>query len=237
MLAGRTRSTELRAWASKELRGYKHGDDVPRYRNVPGQICIDGQSGSILYKQQEITPYHLPEFARDLFTGPVELRHGIAEIERVSTSDRDSVQISPPEAADVIVHMNAANPDEFQAIYNLYWRVSCTAFHGVVEQVRTTLAEMISDMIAATPDDQEDPAKDVADQAVRVNVHGENNTITVHSTQTAAGNDATVNPAPASHERDSWWKRLRKRGWMVAISTVVAAVVGIFTWLDWMPWK
>ncbi|MBF9134762.1 hypothetical protein I0C86_38415 [Plantactinospora sp. S1510] len=50
---------------------------------------------------------------------------------------------------------------------------------------------------------------------------------------------AAVDPSA----RQGRWARLRRRGWMVALTTILggiagvaAAVLGLFTWLDWTPW-
>lgn len=59
--------------------------------------------------------------------------------------------------------------------------------------------------------------------------------------QTTHGDHATVTgqhasgPQPADER--SWWARLRKRGVIVAFSTVFAAAVAVFTWTEWTPWK
>ena len=44
--------------------------------------------------------------------------------------------------------------------------------------------------------------------------------------------------------KESWWAKLRKRGMVVAfttiiggIGTVVGTVVAVFTWLGWTPWS
>jgi uncharacterized protein involved in exopolysaccharide biosynthesis len=49
--------------------------------------------------------------------------------------------------------------------------------------------------------------------------------------------------APDSSSGQSWWARLRKRGWVVAITTILggiagvaAAILALLTWLDWTPW-
>lgn len=52
-----------------------------------------------------------------------------------------------------------------------------------------------------------------------------------------AGRD-TANPgAAAQPAKEGWWARLRKRGIVVAFTTIVGAVVAVFTWLGWAPWS
>jgi hypothetical protein len=65
--------------------------------------------------------------------------------------------------------------------------------------------------------------------------------------QSANGNQNTLTgrdgAAADSSVVQGWWARLRKRGWIVALSTVLACVAGVgslafaaFTWLGWTPW-
>lgn len=55
-----------------------------------------------------------------------------------------------------------------------------------------------------------------------------------HSTIT--GRDA-VSAADEQPDGKNWWVRLRKRGVAVAVSTIIAGIVGIFQWIGWMPWQ
>ncbi|MFI7208456.1 AbiTii domain-containing protein [Micromonospora aurantiaca (nom. illeg.)] len=54
------------------------------------------------------------------------------------------------------------------------------------------------------------------------------------------GRDVAV--ADPSAEQ-SWWARLRKRGWVVTVTTILGGIAGVagavlalFTWLGWTPW-
>jgi hypothetical protein len=69
----------------------------------------------------------------------------------------------------------------------------------------------------------------------------------VVGSQTASGGHNTLTgrdgPAADSPPGRGWWARLRKRGWVVAITTslggiagVAAAVLALFAWLGWTPW-
>lgn len=51
-----------------------------------------------------------------------------------------------------------------------------------------------------------------------------------------AGRDAPNGDRAEPPEKDGWWARLRKRGALVAIFTVIAGVVAVFTWIGWIPW-
>jgi hypothetical protein len=59
-----------------------------------------------------------------------------------------------------------------------------------------------------------------------------------------AGREATKAGAAEPLAKEGWWARLRKRGMVVAfttiiggIGTVVGTVVAVFTWLGWTPWS
>ncbi|MFI5896599.1 hypothetical protein ACIA5D_41520 [Actinoplanes sp. NPDC051513] len=54
------------------------------------------------------------------------------------------------------------------------------------------------------------------------------------------GRDGAAADSPAGQ---GWWARLRKRGWVVAITTILggiagvaAAILALFVWLGWTPW-
>ena len=57
-----------------------------------------------------------------------------------------------------------------------------------------------------------------------------------------AGWDATVAHAEDQPSKEGWWARLRKRGMIVAIATIVGAIaaivgaaVAICAWVGWTP--
>jgi hypothetical protein len=52
-----------------------------------------------------------------------------------------------------------------------------------------------------------------------------------------AGRDATDHDAEEQAAKEGWWTRLRKRGVLVAIFTIVAGVIAVFTWIGWTPWS
>jgi hypothetical protein len=68
---------------------------------------------------------------------------------------------------------------------------------------------------------------------------GENSSVV--GTQSAHGDDATLagrnnSSAPSKEEPAGFWAGLRKRGVFVALATVVAGAVAVFTWVGWTPW-
>jgi hypothetical protein len=84
------------------------------------------------------------------------------------------------------------------------------------------------------------PTKQAADAAVHFVITGNRNAVTVVGSQTASGGDAKIEvsngSAPAPNP-ERWWTRWRKRGLVIGLSTFIAAVAGVFQWLEWTPWK
>lgn len=227
ILGGKAGSTSLRDWATKELKGYGPDDDLPEYRTVGAPICIDAVAGYNQIKGQQISTFDLPDFAQEAITQSVPLLMGIGEIdglvmERERTGDR-VVQLMPPSAAELVKYMNSTRNEPFQQITALYWSVSPAALRGVVDQVRTALAELVSEMRAGTPVGEDVPSAEVADQAVNVAIHGKNARVVV--TAQKAGGDATSTSGPQTDS--DWWTTWRKVGAsLVGAATIAAAVFG-----------
>src|SRR5438132_7505401 len=81
-LGGRAGSIELRDWANHELNGYYGMDELPDYRIVGAPIGLDGVVPGGLIKNQQISPYDLPDFVRNAgISERLELRQGIGELE------------------------------------------------------------------------------------------------------------------------------------------------------------
>jgi len=109
-----------------------------------------------------------------------------------------------------------------------------------------------------TPEDQPVPPKLPAGVAIQFVING-NGTSIHYSPQNAAtgpvaavgapgsrsvqaGGDATAARADDQSPKDGWWARLRKRGIVVAIATIVGAIaaviataVAICAWAGWTP--
>lgn len=237
MLGGRAGSADLRDWARRELNGYTPGGEVelPDYRIVMGQICVDGMTMRHQIKGEPISSMDLPTIAQEQgIDEQVRLYGSIGELEDIARGRKEYVDLALPGAALLVKLMNHERADQPNRVASVYWRVSTIAFRGVVEQLRNTLVELVAELVATTPDEQM-PTSDAADQAVNVVLHGgKRNHVTVVNAQSGTG-PATAGP-PAAPE-DSAWIRWRKRGIFVGLSTIAAAVLAAVTWLDWQPWK
>ena len=119
------------------------------------------------------------------------------------------------------------------------WSVMPETFRGVAEQVRTTIAEFVGELFATSPA-SDAPTREAADQAVSYAVGGigERAHVVKLTGQATTGGTSSLEtalaPAPAI-ESESWWTRWRKRGLIIGGATVVAAVAGVATWLEWNP--
>ncbi|WP_157995700.1 AbiTii domain-containing protein [Thermomonospora amylolytica] len=237
-----TDSTALRDWARRELRGYESETDLPAYRKVNAPICLDAIVGLNHVRGQQISPRALPEAAQEAgISERVPLLTSISEIASLANADGSpSVSISLPGASTLVALMNHEMEDEFQQILSLYWRVNRNTLKGLVDQVRSALVELVTEVINELPPGERTPAKTATDQALNVAVYGgKRNTVTLINAQ--AGGDTSVEaqslPSSPSQETETWWHRWRKRGIVVGASTFVAAVVAIFTWVEWKPWQ
>jgi hypothetical protein len=236
-LGGHTGSAELRDWATKELKGYGREDELPRYRRIGAPICIDAVLGYNIVKGQIISPSSLPEMAQEAgLDESVRLTVSVAQLEDMARQDGDSIKLMLP-GGSILMNVMSASMDEFEQITALYWNVSKTSIRGVVDQVRTALAELIAELVATAPDERMTPPKEAADQAVRMIVTGRRNTVNLVNAQASEGGTNTITPAPTAAPPESFFARWRKRGIVVGIATVAAAVFGLLQWMQWMPWQ
>lgn len=227
VLGGEAGSEKLRDWATRELKGY-YGEDVPElpdYRVIAAPLVIDGVAGLGQISHQQISPLTLPDFAREQITEKLELRDGVGALEALAK--KDEIRLSPPLAADLVVYMNANDDRPGQHITALYWMVSPAAVHGVIDQIRTALTQLVAELRANMPSGEQVPSTEAADQAVNVIVTGKRSQVTVTAAQSNGEGDATATTTTAPDE-SGFWTRWRKIGaFIVGSATVVAAVVAI----------
>jgi AbiTii len=232
-LGGRSGSEALREWAIGELKGYVGASELPRYRTVGAPLAISGATMNGIIDGQTIGPMSLPDGIREHVKEEVPLRGPITEIvEAVANARRkgDSVvRFSLPSGSDVATLMNheATRRDPFlgptQRITSLYWEVHTSSLVGVIEAVRTTLVELVSEIRAGMPDDAAIPSKALTDHAVSIAVTGSRNRVQVTAASSSGGGTAQVTspstePEPASH-RMMWW--------VVAVFTVIGALATV----------
>lgn len=115
VLGGHAGSSDLRDWASQELRGYGPGEDLPGYRRVQAAIQLDGIAGFNRITGQSIAPEHLPEEVGERITNEVPVRQGIGEIEALiirGEADKHVVRFGLPGDQLIAQMMNDAFPHQ-----------------------------------------------------------------------------------------------------------------------------
>lgn len=216
LLGGNTGSPELRAWASMELRGYTKDDALPNYRTVNAPLQIDGAIPGGIVRHQTIGAMDIPDFAREEINEVLPLRMGVNEIHNMVNQHRDDriVKLQPPGAPDLVSYMNGTREMNGH-IESLYWSVSTIVLEGVLDQIRTRLAELIAELRSGTPQGQVLPSPAQAANAVNFVINGRGNRVSI--AQAAHGSTVTAVPDEAPRR---FWTRARIVG---------AAIVGLFT--------
>jgi hypothetical protein len=227
-LGGQTESSELRDWATKELRGYGDDDALPEYRVVAAPIQIDGAKLNGTITGQQIAPSSLPDFVQEKIGEEFKFFGGIGELEELVRSSEQSgepAKLQLPMGADIARVMTSELGDRGQVILSVYWAISAVSIRGVIDQVRTSLVQLVAELEATTPDDQPLPSPEATTQAVQVVVTGKRSNVTVATSQARDNGEANVNvDRPSLPESDCWTRARRLGGFFVGVATIAAAV-------------
>jgi hypothetical protein len=237
-LGGQAGSTELRDWATRELRGYGPDDDLPEYRKIPAPLQADMINAAWHARGQSISTLDLPEVVRDKITNLVNLGQGIGEIEQLARSATEGHLKLQPDGAPEIVRLMNARPKWNATIQEIYWSVSPVALDGIVEQVRTTLAIMVAEISANLPEGVDTPPAEVATNAITFAVTGKRNKISFAGAQgdgfAGAQGDGAVG-TPSAQPDEQWLSPWLKIAGSVLLGVVF--IVGlIFTLMQVQGW-
>ena len=209
-LGAQARNDELRDWASKELDGYRDGG-VPSYRTIHVPLMIDGLTSTHAVRGQQISTMDLPDFAQDVITEELPLAQGVGDLQALVRStraaDKTAVKMSPPGAAGLLTLWNHERQNlGGGTIMSLYWDVNAARIEGVLDQIRTTLVRLVSEMRATMPGDSSEPSPEQAASAVNVVLHGgKRSQFTV--TTAVADNAASASvSSPTAHKESGWTK-------------------------------
>ncbi|MEV0485711.1 hypothetical protein AB0I69_34550 [Streptomyces sp. NPDC050508] len=179
-LGGHAHSDPLRAWALRELRGYEGSDvPIPDYRRISAPLVMDGFAGMYQFKEQPVSTFDLPDFARDDMGNELRLGKGVGQIEAlIARSAGQTVQLGDVMAADLAVLMSQ---NSRRQVLQLYWAVHPSALEGVLDQVRTRLVQLVGELRATMSDGQHDPTPAQVAQALQnINIAtGDNSSVTV----------------------------------------------------------
>lgn len=225
-LGGKSGSAELRDWATRELKGYPNLEDLPEYRTIAAPLRVDGISGNYKVTGEELPPIALPDFAQEHISNDLPLNQGVAELENLAR--QPEIRLAPPHAADLALYMNSqGHTGAYGRINSIYWQVSPVAINGVLDQIRTALTQLVAEMTAAMPTDEDVPSAAAADNAVQVVVSGKRHRVTVNAAQAAGErSNSSVDPEPVK-EAGFWTTSKKVGGFLVGLATVVAAVVAV----------
>jgi AbiTii len=314
VLGGQARSEKMRDWARRELNGYLGADTVPDYRHVPAVLmALITNNAGYNGRSTRIDPSVFAPQMRDMLREQqVDLEdaifaQGVGELEALAGQGECQHDIIPSWASFIANTLSRSHMAPNSRVAEVYWTVPNASILGILVRIRTALADLVAELIALTPRDQEVPDKQAADQVVQFVITGDRSVINYSPQQAAgggtnvrvddhaaagqvtvsgahgtaigsqiasganssvvgsqsvngaesrvvggqavqvvgdavtAGRDATISAAEDKPVKESWWARLRKRGAIVAFSTIIgaiAAVAGVvFAILIAVGWK
>lgn len=230
-LGGRAGSTELRDWATRELNGYSgvSDDDLPDYRTVGAPIGLDGAVYGGLVKNQQISPYDLPDFVQDArISEQLQLRQGIGELEELAREARSRnkpMKMLLPEAAGIASYMNSQSDTPYQSIQSIYWAVASTTLFGVVDAVRNRLVSLVAEVRAEAVNANAPTGQEVSN-AVNVAVYGRRANVTVNTAQATRGGSASATTGGGGDQAKPWWRRAKTlAGFVVGVAVIATAII------------
>lgn len=235
-LGGNVGSTKLRDWASRELQGYAGAseDEIPEYRKAPALIVIDGSTINARITGQQISRFDLPEEVREHVDERVTFGNGVGELETMlKQAGKDGGAKlgirGGAELAKMMTYKMAQAGYEFQNVERVYHSVAEPNLAGVVDGIRTTLVTLVAEMRAGMSESAETPSAAVADQAVNVAVHGDQNRIEITSAQASGNGSHQVHAGHGTRtgSRGTLWAAVG------SLAGVAAVIVAVFTWQGW----
>lgn len=231
-LGGQTGSADLREWATRELRGYPVAD-LPDYRKITCALYVDAIVGNFHQRGRQISPRDLPDFTHDDLDETVMLNSGVGEIEGLIEQARlngnAAVKLSVPMAMDLAKFMDSGQPH--QQTLAIYWQVSVAALVGVLDQVRTTLIELVAEMRAGTPGGAGVPSAAVAAQAFNFAVRGIGSRVTITAAQ--ASGQSTSSVKHTTSEPEGFFSKLSHRVWAAGVGVATIGAT-FFAYLEYV---
>lgn len=244
-LGGEAGSARLREWASRELKGYEGGAEVPPYRMVSSLLYLDGATLRGRIRGQQVPHNMLPAEMQARLNEPFPLRHSLAElVELVETTRRqgeEAVKLSPPMPQELVALINhrieeaerqntpfplpGVGPS--QVVERVYWALGVTTLAAIIDNVRTTLVELAAEMQAFTSGDSVVPTQDAADQAVDVAVYGKVRHLVVHQVVAQGGDAAVAGRAAVVGDAQPEGRPHRLMWWIAGIAGVIGAVAAV----------
>lgn len=233
-LGAQARNAELRDWAAQELNGYRDDTVIPPYRIINAPLTVDVLSFRHQVTDQQISALDLPDVVRDHISEELKLAHGVGDLQALlrntANAGETSVKLAPPGSAEVMKMMTYERRDQGVTVTAFYWSVHIARIEGVLDQIRTTLVSLVSEIRATMSDDASVPTAEQAAQAVNVVLHGgERHQVTVTTAQASTG--ATARIEPTEERAESGWTRTQTI-WTI-IGVVVAVIGTYFAYRQW----
>jgi len=234
-LGGDVGSTKLRDWAHRELQGYVglSDDEIPDYRKVPALILIDGVKLNVRITNQQISRFDFPAQIREHVEERVTFVHGVGELESLLSRAKSDGVVKlgirgGPELAKMMNFKMERQGLGFQVIERVYHAVAEPSLAGVLDAIRTALVTLVSEMRAGMPNDAEAPSAAVADQAVNIAVHGDQNRVQIAQASGDGSHEVYVGRNVRGESRGTkFWVAL---GSLVGVAVLV---VTVFIWQGW----
>jgi hypothetical protein len=117
------------------------------------------------------------------------LGEGVGMLEGLASQGTEEHRLIPSWSGVIADTLNQFHMAPNSRVAEVYWSVSNASIRGILVRVRTALAELVAELIALTPQDQEVPDKLAADQAVQLVITGDRPTI--HYSSQHATDDGT----------------------------------------------
>lgn len=199
VLGGQAGSEKMRDWARRELGGYDGDDILPGYRHVTAavMVVITNESGYNPITQR-VTDSLFPREIREMIREKLDLEDvpfgsSIGVLEDLAGTSKEEHRLIPPWSEFVVDTLNQFNKPPNSRAAEIYWSVSGASIRGVLIGIRTALAELVAELIALTPQDQDGPDRQAADQATHFVITGDRTTVHLGSSQLGG----TVNHSPS----------------------------------------
>lgn len=200
VLGGQAKSADMRDWARRELNGYLAADTVPDYRHVPAVLMalITNRAGYNGNSTRVDPGVFAPQIREILREKEIDLEdaifaQGVGELEALAGQGKDVHDIIPSWAGVIAGTLNSYHMGPTSRVKEVYWSVPNASIRGILVRIRTALADLVAELIALTPRDQEVPDRQAADQVIQFIVTGDRSVIH-YSPQHAAdgGTNVTV---------------------------------------------
>ncbi|QOV33247.1 hypothetical protein IM697_23690 [Streptomyces ferrugineus] len=216
VIGGHAASQPLKQWALNELEGYggKPATSVPDYRRPRAPIQADSHSLAWQRHGETISALHLPEITRGKINEEVIITFGIGQLQSLidRTPPGQAVHLSLPGAAELRTLMSAMDRYRGRAIVidDLYWAVSHSVLHDILDQVRTRLTQFVAELRSTMPAGVGKPTPEQVHRAVQnINITtGDNSPVTLTAPLAHADNGAAASAEMGAPRR--WWQRQRR---------------------------